>query len=218
MALLLGDLEEQTYNKPSSQKIVWTPGLVQKFETAKVDAKNMDSLYIPKPDDLTSDYCKYGINGTLWAKVDDKFHVVAHMSAKLEKSQQNLLPCDGEATAHYVAAKCANFSLPIKASNLRTISLLNNKPVVDASKLLKRGKFSSSKIVNFVLTSISDQNLDFYRISGKMGQNFVDDFGSRNPAQCTEENKENCKVCNFIKDCSELTMGSLSFIAKYDAQ
>ena len=184
MALLLGDLEEQTYNKPSSQKIVWTPGLVQKFETAKVDAKNMDSLYIPKPDDqlvLTSDYCKYWINGTLWVKVDDKFHVVAHMSAKLEKSQQNLLPCDGEATAHYVAAKCANFSLPIKASNLRTISLLNNKPVVDASKLLKRGKFSSSKIVNFVLTSISDLNLDFYHISEKMGQNFLQWLLSSSP-------------------------------------
>ena len=92
MALLLGDLEELTSNKPSSQKIVWAPELIKKFEIAKEEAKNMDSLYIPKPDDqlvLTSDYCKYGINATLWAKVDDKFHVVAHMSAKLGKSEQD---------------------------------------------------------------------------------------------------------------------------------
>ena len=128
------------------------------------------------------------------------------------KTEQDLLPYDGEATAHFVAAKCPNFSLPIKASNLKTISLLDNKPVCDASKLLKRGKFSSSKIVNYVLTSISDLNLDFHHISGKMGQNFVDDFGSRNPAQCSEENKSKCKVCNFIKDCSQLTMGNLSFL------
>ena len=67
------------------------------------------------------------------------------------------MPCDGEATAHYVAAKSATFSLPIKSSKLKTIALLDNKTVCQAANLLQKGKFSSSKIINELL--VGYQNL-----------------------------------------------------------
>ena len=92
---------------------------------------------------------------------------------------------------------------------------MDSKPVCQAANLLKKGKFSSSKIINSVLTSISDLGLDFQHISGKLGQNFADDFGSRNPAECTDSS--NCKVCCFISDCVNLTVGSLSFLATEDS-
>ena len=133
------------------------------------------------------------------------------MSAKLSKAQENLYPCEGEALAQFVAAKCSTFSTPIKASEKRTISLLDNKPVCQAAGLLKRGKFSSSKVINNVLVSMAELNLDFQHISGKMGQNFADDFCSRNPAQCKDPSK--CKICSFIEECSELGVGNLSFRA-----
>ena len=139
-------MEELVSNKPSTQKIEWTPELKKKFEQSKVEAKQLDEVYLPKPEDqliLSSDYSKLGISATLWALVDTKFLVVARMSAKLQKNQQDLFPCDGEATAQFVAAKCLQFSLPIKAANKKT-------------NLLTKGKFSSSKIINNVFTSISD--------------------------------------------------------------
>ena len=215
MSTILSQLEEFAANKPSSQKLEWTPSLLQEFEKAKQEASEMDDLYIPKSDDqliLTSDYSKAGINATLWAHVNGEFLVVSHMSAKLGKNNQNLLPCEGETLAHYVAAKCPNFSTPIRASNKKTISLLDNKTVCEASRLLKKGKFSSSKIINHLLVSISELNLDFQHLSGKMGQNFVDDYGSRNPIVCSKDTNSSCKVCNFIQDCSDLAIGALSFL------
>ena len=215
MSSLLTNLEEFSANKPSSQKLEWTPHLLLDFENAKKEAETMDDLYTPKPTDqliLTSDYSKIGINATLWAHVNGNFLVVSHMSAKLGKNNDNLLPCEGETLAHYVAAKCPNFSTPIRASNLKTISLLDNKTVCEASKLLKKGKFSSSKLINHLLVSISELNLDFQHLSGKMGQNFVDDFGSRNPVTCDKGSETSCKICNFVRDCSDLAVGALSFL------
>lgn len=42
-----------------------------------------------------------------------------------------------------------------------------------------------------------------------MGQNLIDDYGSRNPVSC--HNNPSCKICNFIKDCQQLTIAPLSF-------
>ena len=53
--------------------------------------------------------------------------------------------------------------------------------------------------------------MDFQHISGKIGQNFVDDFGSRNPVNCTDP--DTCKVCNFVKDCAELVTAKISMQA-----
>ena len=108
----------------------------------------MDRLYIPKPEDqlvITQDYCKKGQSGesglsaTLWAILEEKKgeqrpEVVARFSAPLAKQQQDLKPCDGEATAAAVAARCPIFRVPIQAATKRVISLLDNKPVYKVTK------------------------------------------------------------------------------------
>ena len=222
MSNILRDLEEFQANKKSSEKLTWTPELKEKFEISKQEIKELDKLYLPKPSDqlvMTSDWSEKGISATLWAMVDNIPYVVSRFSARLEKSMENMLtsasvrpktlPCDGEMAAVYVAVKSPVFSSHIRANTNRTVCLVDNKPVVEASKLIKEGKFSSSRVINNLMTSISEYNLEFQHLSSKMGQNIIDDYGSRNPMQC--ENGSSCKICGFIKDCDELTIAPLSF-------
>ena len=187
---------------------------------AQESAKRLDKLYIPKPDDvlvLTSDYAakgtnmKAGISATLWAKVKEDWQVVSRMSAEIPTQMRNLNPCDGEAAAVYVAGKHPAFSVPIRASNRTTLALVDSKPVSDAAKLLKNGKFSSSRMINYVLASISELNLEFHHVSGKMKYNFPDDFSSRNPAKC--DGNPNCKVHSFISECMNMTNSMVEIAA-----
>ena len=206
-AFILKDLEEfLAANSPTSSTVLpWTNHLINQFEDSKQKIKVLDKLYLPKPEDrlvLSTDWCKQGISATLWAVIDSKFSVVARMSTKFSKPMDKIQPCEGEATTFYVAGKSPLFRVHIKASQERTIALSDNKTVCQAAALLQSGKFSSSKIINDILTSISDLNLEFQHISGKMGQNFTDDYGSRNPAQC--EGGDSCKVCYFVKECETL--------------
>ena len=89
------------------------------------------------------------------------------------ETRPKTLPCDGEMSAVYVAVKSPTFSSHIRASTKRTVSLVDNKPVVQAAGLLKRGKFSSSRVINNLMTAISEHNIEFQHISGKLGQNFA---------------------------------------------
>ena len=70
MSLILGNLEKITSDRKSSEKIDWNPDLIKEFEKARAEIKNLDTIYLPKPEEqlvLTSDYCKTGIHATLWA-------------------------------------------------------------------------------------------------------------------------------------------------------
>ena len=222
MSNILKELEEFQANKKSSEKLLWTEDLKQKFVESKKEILQLEKLYLPKPSDqlvMTSDWSEKGISATLWAMVENVPHVVSRFSARLEKSLENLLssasvkpktlPCDGEMTAVYVGIKSPVFSSHIRSSINRTVCLVDNKPVVEASKLIKDGKFSSSRVINNLMTAISEYYLKFQHLSSKMGQNIVDDFGSRNPMKC--QNDSSCKICSFIKDCEELTIAPLSF-------
>ena len=212
MSTILGELEQMVSDKPSSEKLDWTPQLTAKFYESRTKIKTLDKLYLPKPQDqlvLTSDWSKSGISATLWAKVDDKFHVVSRFSCKTDKARQEVLPCEGECYAVYVAMKCPNFTSHIRSSQPRTICLVDNKPVYQAANLLKKGQFSTSKFINHLLTAISEFNIEFQHISGKMGQNFVDDYGSRHSISC--QNSDDCTICQFVDEATQLTIGSISF-------
>ena len=207
-------------NPSTNQKIEWTPDLVKAFQSAQAAAKNFDKLYSPSPSDqlaITSDYAEKGTNmqagisATLWALAEDKWHVVARMSAEIQPLQNNLCPCDGEATASYVAAKTATFSIPIKASLKKTLALVDSKPLMQAAKLLNQGKFSTSKIINNVLSSISDLNLDFQHISGKLSKNCPDDFASRFPSNCS--NPLTCKTHTFVRECTNFSTANVTISA-----
>ena len=219
--IILAPLTKLLANKPApGQKIVWTKELEDAFATAQASAKDLDQLYIPKQDDqlvLTSDYAAKGtdmtagISATLWAKVKDEWKVITRMSAEIPPMMKDLDPCDGEAAATYVAGKMPAFSVPIKASTKKTLALVDSKPVSDAAKLLRNGKFSSSRLINYILACISELNMDFHHVSGKMKYNFPDDFGSRNPAPCN--NNPKCKVHTFISECLTLDVSNVSVTA-----
>ena len=222
MSFLLKDLEEFQAGKKSCDKLVWTNELESKFFKSKEEILKLDKLYLPKQSDqlvMTSDWSEKGISCTLWAIVENSPKVVSRFSTKLEKSMENMLndsqikpktlPCDGEMMAVYVGIKSPIISANIRASSKKTVCLVDNKPVVEAAKLLKDGKFSSSRVINNLMTALAEFNLEFQHHSAKMGQNKFDDFCSRNPASCN--GNSSCKICSFIDDCQELTIGGLSF-------
>ena len=222
MSGILKELEEFQAGKSSSEKLIWTEMLKEKFEMSKKKVSQLEKLYLPKQEDqlvMTSDWSEKGISCTLWAVVENVPQVVSRFSAKIVRSMENMLnsnvkpktlPCDGEMAAVYVGVKSPVFSAYIKASEKKTVCLVDNKPVVEASKLIKDGKFSSSRVINNLMTALSEYNLDFQHLSSKMGQNITDDFGSRNPVKCNN-NPEQCKICGFIRDCDQLTIAPLSF-------
>ena len=82
-------------SKKSSEKLEWTEDLQHKFEQSKVKIKELDTLYLPKPDDqlvITSDWSLKGISATLWAMLeDDTPKMVARYSAKTPKSLEKML-------------------------------------------------------------------------------------------------------------------------------
>ena len=205
-------------NPPGGQKIRWTPELEQVFRKAQEAASQLDKLYVPKPEDqlvMTQDYAQKGTNmeagisATLWARLSENdWNIVARMSAELQPQQRNLDPCDGEAVASFVAGRSPSFRIPILASTKKTLSLVDSKPLMEAANLLKNGKFSSSRLINNVLTSISELNLEFHHLSGKMFKNCPDDFTSRNPAACSNPNS--CKIHSFISECTKMTVASIN--------
>ena len=228
MAHILKDLEGFTALKKSTEKLQWTEDLKTKFEESKKKILQLEKLYLPKQDDqlvMTSDWSEKGLSCTLWAMIENIPHVVCRFSARLDKTCERLLesskvrpktlPCDGEMTAVYVGIKSPAFSAYIRASTKRTVCLVDNKPVVEASKLIKDGKFSSSRVINNLMSALSEYNLEFQHLSSKMGHNLADDYASRNPAEC--EGKPECKTCSFIKDCEDLTIASLSFSVTEDS-
>ena len=219
--LILAPLTKMISDSPPPGKVIsWTEEQVQAFENAKDKAKVMDRLYIPTVEDqlaFTSDYAEKGtendggISATLWAHVDEEFRAVARMSAPLQPQQEHLDPCDGEATAVFVASKCPAFRGPILAAKPRTLAMVDSKPLVEAANLIRQGKFSASRLINNVHTAISELNLDFHHISGKMGRNFADDYASRNPVKC--QNPATCQIHSFVAECASLNISTITLVA-----
>ena len=131
------ELEEFQAGKKSSEKLVWTESLKQQFENSKRQVTDLDELYLPKPDDqlvITTDWSKKGISGTLWGAFEvGPPKVVARFSARLDNSLEKMinsevrpstLPCDGEMTAVYVAAKSPTFcGVPEEGDKCRSRNL-----------------------------------------------------------------------------------------------
>lgn len=174
--------------KKSSEKLDWTPEQRAAFANSKKEIENLDKLFLPAPGDqliLKWDYSQQGISATLWGLNDNSNHqVVARLSAELKPTQKNLLPCEVEGLAAYIGLTYPEINKYIKASNKRTIAFTDNKPLYQAANLLAQGKFSSSKFLNNLLIAVSSLNVEFQHLCGKLGQNFADDYGSRNPTNC----------------------------------
>ena len=206
---ILGDLQQIASNKKSSEKIEWTPELTSSFELSLKELDNLESLYLPSPDDqliATFDYSMKGLSATLWAHVDGQHKMVSTVSGECPPRMSDWPPCDGEAASAAFGLNRPHIRDPILQSNKTTYILMDSKPVVEAANLLKRGKLSASNRMSKLLNSFSGLMLDFRHNSGKLGHNDWDDFHSRNPAKCS---RPDCHTCKFLLDCASLTIGAV---------
>ena len=193
MSKLLDPLEKLTGEKDNKTKIQWTDELIQVFENSKSAVKQIKPLYLPKRTDqlaISLDWSKQGIGGTLWALLEDSKEIVGYFSAPLTGGQSNWPPCDGEGLAANMALD--RFSKYIKEATKPTLILSDNKPTVQAVKLLLKGSFSTSPRLNKLLSNCNSFPIVFHHLSGKMNLNEESDMQSRNPAFC---NDPHCEVC-----------------------
>ena len=203
--------------KDSKTDIIWTSELIKAFEIATEKSKNnihyltmprRDEQLILMPDATIKDAA---IGFTLNVVRENKMLPVTFYSFKLTDCQKDWFPCEREALGVATAVKkCSHFILE---SSRPTLILTDSKPVVEATKLIRKGKFSASARMSAFLCSINRYKVDIQHVSGKFKNNVAADYLSRNPAQCSH-NK--CQFCVFIKDISETTISSINTIDNND--
>ena len=203
LAHLMDPLEQMTAGKPSSEKLAWTDQQEMHFKASKEEMKKLDNLYIPSPADqlvVTCDWSKEGMSATLYAMKDGQHFRVSNFSSKTPENMKSWPPCDAETATAVIALKSSHFSSFIRESKNPTICLVDSKTMVQASKLLKKGRFSSSHKINKLLRLITDLPIVFQHISGKLGFNFRDDFNSRNPFPCPTTD---CHTCQYVDETTK---------------
>ena len=196
--------------KDNKSDIIWTNSLIQAFETATERAKDsIKYLALPKRNEqliLMPDATvkNPAVGFTMNVVRDNQLLPVIFYSFKLSDQQKDWFPCERECLALSTAVKkCSHY---IIESNLPTLVLTDSKPVMEASKLIKQGKFSASSRMSSFLCSISRYKIDIQHVSGKFKNNIAPDYLSRNPAKC---NNNSCQVCKFINETATLAANNV---------
>ena len=197
--------------KDGKALINWDRELIAKFNDATSKVHNdIKYLTLPRPDEqliLMPDATvrEPALGFILNVQRNGKMLPVIYYSYKISDTQKNWFPCEREALAVAIAVKkCSSY---IIESKLPTLILTDSKPVVEAAKLISKGKFSASSRMTTFLMSINRYKLDIQHVSGKYGNNIAADYLSRNPSQCTNNQ---CQVCKFIHETCESTLASNS--------
>ena len=201
---LLDCLDKALAGKEPKTKIEWTDEMKQNFTKIQNNASTqMKKLALPARNEqlyLLPDAAvkSPGIGFVLSVKRDEKFLPVFFMGFKLKQYHRLWYPCEQEALGVAVAVeKCSYF---ITQNKHRTIVGVDSKPVVEAFKLMKAGKFSSSSRMQSFLHCINRFPITIQHISGKFKANIVADYVSRNPPTCPHPDK--CQMCTFIEEKS----------------
>ena len=204
LAYLLDPFDLATAGKDSGDLITWTPALLQAFNMAKMQIKNMVSLYLPNPNDqliITADAARTppGLGTVLQARDQEgNIRTVRHYSVKLKSNMQTWQPCEIEAAALGTAIEA--FMGFIKESNKPVLLCTDSKPVVEAAKRILNGKFSLSPRIQTFLNNLSRIKCEIQHISGKTGHNQASDYASRNTFQC---NSEICQICHYVNSIAD---------------
>ena len=187
--------------KDNKSDIIWTNSLIQAFNTATERAKDSikylvlprrDEQLILMPDATVKDPA---VGFTMNVARNNQLLPVIYYSFKLTDQQKDWFPCERECLGLATAVKkCSHY---IIESTKPTLILTDSKPVVEASRLISKGKFSSSSRMSSFLCSISRYKVDIQHVSGKYKHNIAPDYLSRNPARCINDS---CHVCKFIKE------------------
>jgi hypothetical protein len=195
--------------KDNKALITWDDDLIVKFNEANDKVQNdIKYLTLPRPDEqliLMPDATvrEPALGFILNVQRNGKMFPVIYYSYKITDTQKNWFPCEREALAVAIAVKkCSSY---IVESSHPTLILTDSKPVVEAAKLISKGKFSASSRMTTFLMSINRYKLDIQHVSGKFGNNIAADYLSRNPSQCSNNQ---CQVCKFIDETCHSTLAS----------
>ena len=144
--------------KDTRDEFVWTHELEMTFREAKNAVPDMQTLYLPSPDDqlcLEPDGAKAtpGIGHVLYAiKEEEKIPVRFH-SVKLPKGCLQWQPCEVEALA-FANGIDAEYDL-IRESKHPLLICPDSKTVADAVELIRKGKYSASSRINRFVTNVN---------------------------------------------------------------
>ena len=125
----------------------------------------------------------------------DKLLPVQFASAKLPKYMSTWCPCELEGAGAVVAIDQVRHW--INESDFTTIVLADNKPVVDATNMMKLGRHSKNARLQSLLTSVNRSNIVFRHNSAKAGLHCVPDAASRIKTSC---GSKDCQVERFLED------------------
>lgn len=219
LTILLHPFDLEVADKDSKEEITWTRDLAQHFISAIKAVDDLQTLYLPHPDDqllIEVDAAKVnpGLGHTVYAIKNNKKLPVSFHSVKLPPHLSKWMACELEALAFATAIQ-AEYDL-IKESKHPVILSPDSKAVADAINLVKKGNYSSSPRIQSFINNVNRIPITVQLASGKASQNVSSDYQSRHPSSCSAEH---CSICTFAADtsasvllpsCNNVTADSLS--------
>ena len=191
---LFRPLEKVTGGRKSGEKLVWNDSLRAAFESVQRATKSPDILALAKPGEKLfifpdwSDENQSG-GGPLYVKREGKWKKVRNFCQRL-RTAKRWSPCEGEAWMIRVAVE--NHSPWIWHSGVPCEVGTDNNACVLSFQRLRRGQFSRSVRVAFLLSTLAEHNVYLVHRSGA---NHPGDYDSRHPVECNLGLK--CQVCVY---------------------
>ena len=206
LTLLLHHFDIEVADKDSKEEVQWTRELSQHFKNAIEAVDDLQTLYLPHPDDqllIEVDAAKMqpGLGHTMYAVKDNRKLPVAFHSVKLSPSHSKWMACELEALAFATAIQ-AEYDV-LKESKKPIIISPDSKTVADAIKMIKKGQYSSSPRIQSFINNINRIPISVQLASGKSAQNISSDYQSRHPSTC---NSQHCSICNFTSEKSDAVL------------
>ena len=206
LASVMAPFDAACAGQPSSDKFDWTrPGILAAFNAATKHLDQVMETYLPHPDEqlalkpdtsevnLCSGWvmnCCREVEGTT------RWLPVQYASAKLHNYMSTWTPCEQEGVGTVLAIDQTRHW--INESSKPTLVLPDNKPVVEAADLMRRGKHSKNPRLQSFLASVNRSNVIFRHNSAKAGLHDVPDALSRRPPKpCTSKD---CQVERFLSE------------------
>ena len=197
---LLSQLEAMTgSHRPSGEVINWSEEQKKAFDKAREAAKNVEAYSIPRPSDQLFVYSDYSrehraVGGKLEFERTEagvtKRHLAGHFSVMVDSYKANWWPCEGEALAARLVLEA--FKHYILENNNTTVHFTDNRPVVDAWNMARKGGFSSNARVATFLVSVANLPIEIRHKAGKNME--TSDYASRHPITCKDKC---CALCKF---------------------
>ena len=194
---LFHPLERVTSGRKSGEKILWNDNLREAFGKVQNAVKNPDYLTLAKPKEKLfiypdwSDEAQSG-GAPMYVFREGKWLKVRNFTQRL-KAAKKWSPCEGEAWIIRVAVE--NHGPWICQSGVPAEINTDSAACVLSFQRLRRGQFSRSVRVAFLLSTLAEYNV---YVVHRAGSNHPGDYDSRHAVDCSFGPK--CQVCIFAHD------------------